>query len=105
MGCADPVAHLYGPIRFSELRHKVDGISTKVLSRTLKELERDGLITRTAFPTVPVTVEYSITVLGAHLAEKISALTEWAQANIETVLVAQERYDAQHGARTRFGGR
>jgi DNA-binding HxlR family transcriptional regulator len=90
-----------GPIRFNELRRKVDGISTKVLSQALKELERDGLISRAAFPTVPVTVEYSITPLGAHLAEKISAITEWAEANIETVLVAQERYDARSVARAR----
>lgn len=84
-----------GTIRFNELRRKVDGISTKVLSKSLKELERDGLISRTAFPTVPVTVEYSITPLGALLAEKISAITEWAQTNIETVLASQKLYDAQ----------
>lgn len=82
-----------GPIRFNQLRREIQGISTKVLSQALKRLGRDGLIAREVFPTVPVTVEYSITPLGATLAEKISAVTEWAQQNIEAVLAAQERYD------------
>lgn len=84
-----------GPIRFNELRRKVEGISTKVLSQALKSLERDGLVSRTAFATVPVTVEYSITPLGMTLAQKISAVTAWAEANIEAVLDAQQRYDAR----------
>jgi len=82
-----------GPIRFNELRRQIEGISTKVLSQALKELERDGLINRQAFATVPVTVEYSITPLGVTLGRKIEAITEWAEANIEAVLSAQERYD------------
>lgn len=86
-----------GTVRFNELRRKVDGISTKVLSSALKALERDGLISRKAFATVPVTVEYSITPLGARLTEKLSAITEWAQDNIEAVLVSQTLYDTQLG--------
>ncbi len=82
-----------GPIRFNELRRQIQGISTKVLSQALKRLGRDGLVARAVFPTVPVTVEYSITPLGATLSEKISAVTEWAEQNIEAVLEAQERYD------------
>mgnify|MGYP001297415966 CR=1 FL=1 len=87
-----------GPIRFNELRRKIEGISTKVLSQALKALERDGLISRAVFATVPVTVEYSITPLGATLAQKISAVTEWAEDNIEAVLDAQQRYDGRAAA-------
>ncbi|HTV71031.1 MAG TPA: helix-turn-helix domain-containing protein [Rhizobiaceae bacterium] len=84
-----------GPIRFNELRRKVEGISTKVLSQALKGLERDGLISRAVFATVPVTVEYSITPLGATLADKISTVTRWAEQNIEAVLTSQQEYDAR----------
>jgi DNA-binding HxlR family transcriptional regulator len=82
-----------GPVRFNELRRKVEGISTKVLSQALKQLERDGLILRRAFATVPVTVEYSITPLGNTLAEKLATVTQWAEQNIEAVLAAQAQYD------------
>ncbi len=84
-----------GPIRFNQLRRAVDGISTKVLSQALKALERDGLLSREVFPTVPVTVEYSITALGQTLSSKIAAVTEWAESNIEEVLAAQATYDAR----------
>lgn len=84
-----------GPIRFNQLRRDIEGISQKVLSQTLKQLERDGLIERKAFATVPVTVEYSLTGLGQTLAEKMAALSMWAQSNIQLVLDAQAKYDAQ----------
>ena len=87
-----------GPVRFNELRRKIEGISTKVLSQALKELERDGLVLRRAFATVPVTVEYSITPLGKTLAEKLATVTQWAEQNIEQVLAAQERYDSTRAA-------
>ena len=83
-----------GPIRFNQLRREVQGISQKVLSRSLKKLERDGLVTRRAFATVPVTVEYTITPLGETLASHMSMITQWAETNIETVLSAQAAYDA-----------
>lgn len=82
-----------GPVRFNQLRRDVEGISTKVLSQALKRLGRDGLISREVFATVPVTVEYSITPLGATLAEKIATITSWAQDNIDAVLAAQARFD------------
>ena len=81
------------PVRFNQLRRDAEGISTKVLSQTLKRLRRDGLILREVFPTVPVTVEYSITPLGRTLSEKLSTITEWAEANIDAVLAAQDRFD------------
>ena len=87
-----------GAIRFNELRRKVEGISTKVLSQSLKELERDGLVIRRAFATVPVTVEYSITPLGNTLAEKLATVTQWAEQNIEAVLAAQALYDGGRAA-------
>jgi DNA-binding HxlR family transcriptional regulator len=87
-----------GPVRFNELRRKIEGISTKVLSQALKQLERDGLILRRAFATVPVTVEYSITPLGNTLAEKLATVTQWAEQNIEAVLAAQEQYDSSRAA-------
>ena len=82
------------PVRFNQLRREIQGISQKVLSQTLKKLERDGLIRREVFATVPVTVEYSITNLGKTLADTIRSLARWAEANIEAVMAAQKRYDA-----------
>ena len=89
-----------GPHRFNALRREIEGVSQKVLSQTLKRLERDGLIARQAFPTVPVTVEYSITPLGRTLAETVAALAHWAETHIETVIAAQRAYDAQTGPQT-----
>ncbi len=82
-----------GPVRFNRLRATIEGVSQKVLSQTLKRLERDGLVVRRVFPTVPVTVEYSITPLGRTLAVTAAALTRWAEGNVEKVLAAQKRYD------------
>ncbi|MFD1704309.1 winged helix-turn-helix transcriptional regulator [Methylopila henanensis] len=89
-----------GPRRFNQLRREVEGLSQKVLSQTLKGLERDGLVTRTAFPTVPVTVEYALTPLGLTLAHVVDGLRIWAETHIADVLEAQSLYDARagHGA-------
>lgn len=87
-----------GPVRFNAIRREIKGISQKVLSQTLKRLERDGLITRTVYPTVPVTVEYALTPLGRTLTETVSALAHWAEHNMGAVLAAQAAYDAA-GAR------
>lgn len=84
-----------GPVRFNQLRREISGISQKVLSQTLKKLERDGLITRTVFATVPVTVEYALTPLGETLNETVAALARWAEHNMDAVLAAQAAYDAQ----------
>lgn len=82
-----------GPMRFNRLRREIDGISQKMLSQTLRSLERDGLVARKVFPTVPVTVEYSITPIGATLAETVTPLRLWAEQNIERILQAREDYD------------
>jgi DNA-binding HxlR family transcriptional regulator len=81
------------PQRFNQLRRRIEGISQKMLSQTLKSLERDGLISRRAFPTVPVTVEYAITPLGRTLHAAVDSLRLWAEAHIGEVEKAQVRYD------------
>jgi DNA-binding HxlR family transcriptional regulator len=86
-------------IRFNQLRRDIKGISQKVLSQTLKRLERDGLISRRVHATVPVTVEYALTPLGRTLTETVAALAHWAESNIEEVLAAQAAYDAAAGER------
>jgi DNA-binding HxlR family transcriptional regulator len=86
------------PLRFNRLRREIEGISQKMLSQVLKSLERDGLIRRRAIATVPVTVEYSITPLGATLAGAVDPLRDWAEQHLKEVLVAQRRYDAQRNA-------
>ncbi len=82
------------PMRFNALRRTIEGISQKMLSQVLKSLERDGLIRRRVIATVPVTVEYSITSLGATLADAVDPLRDWAEKNLKEVLSAQRRYDA-----------
>lgn len=80
-------------MRFNELRRSIEAISQKMLSQTLKSLERDGLVRRKAYPTVPVTVEYSVTDLGRTLAATVDMLRLWAETHIEAVEAAQQRYD------------
>src|SRR5215470_9066691 len=80
-------------LRFSELRRRVEGVTQKVLTQTLRGLERDGLIDRTVYPTVPVTVEYRLTTLGHSLARAVSVIKAWAYENIEELEQARDRYD------------
>lgn len=82
-----------GPVRFNRLRRGIEGVSQKMLSQTLKSLERDGLVARRAFATVPVTVEYSITPLGLTLSASLDALRRWAETHIAEVQAAQQAYD------------
>jgi DNA-binding HxlR family transcriptional regulator len=86
------------PMRFNALRRAIEGISQKMLSQVLKSLERDGLIKRRVIATVPVTVEYSITPLGATLSTAVDALRDWAESNLKDVLSAQRRYDAKRNS-------
>ena len=87
-----------GPLRFNELRRRIEGLSQKMLSQSLKSLERDGLVHRKAIATVPVTVEYSNTDLGRTLTATVDALRLWAEAHIEDVLTNQQQYDARMAA-------
>src|SRR5260221_8599444 len=84
------------PRRFSELKRMITGISQKVLTQTLRSLEREGLLTRTIYAEVPPRVEYALTPLGATLIEPLAALRDWAEAHIEATVVAQTEYDHQH---------
>ncbi|HUN05682.1 MAG TPA: helix-turn-helix domain-containing protein [Aggregatilineales bacterium] len=83
-----------GPKRFSDLRRGISGISQKMLTQTLRSLERDGLVTRTLYPEVPPRVEYALTPLGKTLCEPIAAIIRWTEAHIDEVVTAQRRYDA-----------
>ena len=93
-----------GPMRFSELRLAVGGISQKMLTTTLRALERDGFVTRTVYPTIPPRVDYELTELGFALLEPVHALGEWARANIGRVNAARARFDANCDSRRASAG-
>jgi len=82
-----------GPKRFMEIQRLIDGISKRMLALTLRGLERDGLITRTVFPTVPPRVDYQLTELGRSLREPVAALGNWALTNIGSIEAARHRFD------------
>ena len=82
-----------GPMRFSDLRRSVEGISQRMLTLTLRGLERDGLITRTVFPEIPPRVEYELTRLGKTLLEPIQGLAEWAERNRTSIQEARDKFD------------
>ncbi len=84
-----------GPQRFTELARRVEGISQKMLTSTLRGLERDGLVTRTVHARVPVRVDYELTELGRSLQQPIGALERWAREHMADVLAARERYDGR----------
>lgn len=83
-----------GPLRFNELRRLIGGISQKMLTTTLRGLERDGLVTRTIYPTIPPRVDYELTELGRELQVPVRALGEWARSNIARIDAAREKFDA-----------
>jgi DNA-binding HxlR family transcriptional regulator len=83
-----------GPMRFSERRQAVGGISQKMLTTTLRGLERDGFVTRTVFPTIPPRVDYELTELGHQLQEPVNALADWARKNTLRINAARAHYDA-----------
>ncbi len=83
-----------GTMRFAQLRRSVDGISQKVLTNTLRGLERDGIVTRRVYASVPPRVEYTLTDLGRSLCDLVEGVCRWAEANIERVQHARAAYDA-----------
>jgi DNA-binding HxlR family transcriptional regulator len=89
-------------LRFSELRREVDGISQRMLTVTLRGLERDGMVRRTVYPEIPPRVEYSLTPLGSTLRQLIRGLVAWAGAHLTEVDTARASYDSQHGAPERI---
>lgn len=82
-----------GTLRFAQLRRSVDGISQKVLTNTLRTLERDGIVTRRIYASVPPKVEYSLTCLGQSLCNLVAGICSWAELNIEQVQRARKVYD------------
>src|ERR1044071_966912 len=82
-----------GPRRYTELARKIEGVSPKMLTQTLRGLERDGLISRTVYPGVPPRVDYGLTSLGESLLGLVTALEQWAEGNIAEVESAREAYD------------
>nr|WP_030452744.1 helix-turn-helix domain-containing protein [Herbidospora cretacea] len=80
-------------MRFTELKREIDGISQRMLARTLRHLERDGLVKRTVFPVVPPRVDYELTPLGESLHETIQALVTWTEAHQTQIAAARENYD------------
>ncbi len=87
-----------GALRFSEIKRRVNGISQRMLTLTLRGLERDGLVTRTAFPTIPPRVEYRLSDLGCSLCKPVMALGQWALAHIAEIDAAREKFDHDKAA-------
>ncbi|WP_409188348.1 winged helix-turn-helix transcriptional regulator [Bradyrhizobium sp. RDM4] len=85
-----------GPKRFNELKRIIDGVSQRMLTLTLRGLERDGLVTRTVFPTVPPRVDYELTALGRGLADPVQALGKWAFAHLPEIEGARTRFDQRN---------
>ena len=86
-----------GPKRFNELRRMISGISQRMLTLTLRGLERDGLVTRTIFPTIPPRVDYELTDLGRGLAEPVKALGQWAMSHLPEIEGARKKFDERNG--------
>jgi DNA-binding HxlR family transcriptional regulator len=86
------------PRRFNDLKRTIGGISQQMLTRTLKALERDGMVSRTVRPTVPPQVEYALTELGCSLAEPLQALGLWAGAHLERIERNRSTFDARRSA-------
>jgi DNA-binding HxlR family transcriptional regulator len=84
-----------GPMRFGQLRRQLEGITQKMLTQTLRALERDGLVTRTLYPTIPPRVDYELTDLGRDAAGLFDGLIEWAEQHVAEITAARDRYD-QH---------
>jgi len=90
-----------GTLRFNELRNRVDGISQRMLTVTLRGMERDGLVTRKVYPEVPPRVEYALTRLGRTLRQLVRGLVDWSGAHLEEVDAARTAYDARNGRPTK----
>jgi DNA-binding HxlR family transcriptional regulator len=94
------VAMLHGgPARFNELRRSIDGISQRMLTLTLRSLERDGLVSRTVYPTSPPRVDYALTGTGRTLTTPMIALAEWAVSQRDAIEEARERFDRRNAAK------
>ncbi|WP_435829881.1 winged helix-turn-helix transcriptional regulator [Micromonospora costi] len=93
------VAASQGPVRFTELERQIEGISRRMLTLTLRNLERDGLLERRVYPTVPPKVEYTATPIALELYESLVALTSWAERHRGAIAAARQTYDQEHKTR------
>ena len=84
-----------GPARFTTIMREIGGITHRMLTLTLRGLERDGLVTRTVYPTVPPKVEYELTEMGRTLTATLVPLAHWSEANWQAIRLAQQRHDAR----------
>ncbi len=84
-----------GPRRFNELKRMIGGVSQRMLTLTLRGLERDGLVTRTVYPTIPPRVDYELTELGRGLSEPVKALGTWALTHLPEIQDAREKFDGE----------
>ncbi|MFF7239905.1 winged helix-turn-helix transcriptional regulator [Streptomyces collinus] len=84
-----------GPMRYSDIGRRIAGVSPKMLTQTLRALERDGIVSRTVTPSVPVRVDYELTPLGRSLAGLLTAVKNWAETHFDDVRAARERYDEE----------
>ncbi|GHI05829.1 HxlR family transcriptional regulator [Streptomyces cellostaticus] len=87
-----------GPERYSDLGRRIPGVSPKMLTQTVRTLERDGIVSRTVTPSVPVRVDYELTPLGRSLAGLLTAVKDWAETHFEEVRTAREAYDRENPA-------
>lgn len=92
------MALMHGPKRFSELRRHVEGISQKMLTQTLRELEEDGIVRRTVTPIIPPRVDYELTDMGRELQAPLAAISDWTERNGDRVAEARQRYAAARAA-------
>lgn len=90
-------------LRYGELRRRLDGVSPKMLSQTLRALERNGMITRTQYPTVPPQVDYELTPLAESLRETVAAIKQWAEDHADELTAAQKAYDEREPPEPWYG--
>lgn len=84
-----------GTLRFTQIGRKIPGISQKMLTQTLRQMERDGLVNRTVYPVVPPKVEYRLTELGHGLSESFCGVWRWVESNLQAVEAARQQFDAR----------
>ncbi len=92
----------HGPLRFSELKRKIDGISQKMLTSTLRDIEKDGFVSRKVTPSIPPRVDYALTAMGVELREPIFVLTRWANHNNARIAQAREAFAAREAEEKRL---
>lgn len=92
----------HGPLRFSELKRKIDGVSQKMLTSTLRDLEKDGFVSRKVTPSIPPRVDYELTEMGVELREPIFVLTRWANDNNARIAHAREAFAAREAEAKRL---